>query len=426
MIDIKLIRENPEIVRKNLKERGNKGKPALVDELLKLDKTWRANLEKVNGLKHKRNVLTKEIAELKKAGKNTDKKLKEVKEIPLEIKKLEENVEKLKEKRDKIHKSLPNIIHESVPLGVGDENNVEIKKIGKPPMFDFKAKNHLELLIHLKLIDSERAAKVSGTGFFYNKEELAILDMALQRFAIDFLRKRGYILVNPPYMLRRKPYEGVVDLEDFEEVMYKIENEDLYMIATAEHPLVSQFMNDTITEKDLPIKLVGISPSFRKEIGTHGKYTKGLFRMHQFHKVEQVILCKPGDSWKFHQELQKNCEDLYKELGLAIRVVNTCAGELSGIASKRLDTEVWMADGKYREVGSNSNCLDYQARSLNIKFREGEGKSPKDFVHTLNNTALATSRVMIGVIEQNQQKDGTIKIPKVLRPYMNKKKFIGK
>ncbi len=426
MIDIKLIREHPEIIKKNLEKRGKKDQVKLVDEFLKLDLEWRKKVEEVNELRHKRNVLTKEISELKKDGKSFDKKLAEVKEIPKEIKDLEIKIEKIKERAHKIHMDLPNLIHESVPIGLTEEENVEIKKIGNPPKFDFKPKNHLELLINLGLIDPERAAKVSGSGFFYNKEELVLLDFALIRFAIDFLRKRGYVLINPPYMLRRKPYEGAVDLSDFEEVMYKIENEDMYMIATAEHPIASMYMNEVLNKKDLPLRYIGISPCFRKEIGAHGKYTKGLFRMHQFHKVEQFIFSEPENSWKYLEELQKNSEDLYKQLGLACRVVNVCSGELSGTVSKRIDTEIWMADNKYREVGSNSNCLDYQARRLNIKFREGEGKPPKGFVHTLNNTAIATSRTMIGIIEQYQQKDGTILIPKVLRKYMNGKKFIGK
>jgi len=255
-------------------------------------------------------------------------------------------------------------------------------------------------------------------GFFYNKEELALLDLALQKFAIDFLRKRGFKLIVPPYMMRRKPYEGVTDLGDFESVMYKIENEDLYLIATSEHPMGAMFMNEVIDKKDLPIKFCGLSPCFRKEVGSHGKYTKGFFRMHQFHKIEQFIFCHPEESWKFHEELQRNTENMFKMLGLTYRVVNVCTGDIGVIAAKKYDTEIWMADGEFREVGSNSNCTDYQARRLNIKFREKEGQAPVGFVHTLNNTGIATSRVMIAIIEQNQQKDGSVIIPKVLRDYM--------
>jgi seryl-tRNA synthetase len=211
----------------------------------------------------------------------------------------------------------------------------------------------------------------------------------------------------------------MVDLADFETVMYKIEGEDLYMIATAEHPVGSMFKDETLNKKDLPIKFVGLSTNFRKEIGAHGKYTKGLFRVHQFNKVEQFIFCMPKDSWKLHEELQKNSEELYQGLGLHYQVVNVCTGDIGSIAAKKYDILTWMADNVFRETGSNSNCTDYQARRLNIKYREKEGQAPAGYVHTLNNTALATSRIMVSIIEQYQQKDGTVKIPKVLQPYMN-------
>jgi len=251
------------------------------------------------------------------------------------------------------------------------------------------------------------------------RDELALLDHALQRFAIDFLMKRGYRLIEPPFMMNKKAYEGATSLEDFEEVMYKIDGEDLYLIATAEHPIAAMFMNETFNEADLPLKIVAFSPCFRKEVGSHGKYTKGLFRMHQFNKVEQFIFCRPEDSWKYFEELQKNCEDIYKALKLPYRVVEMCSAEVGKRAAKQYDVEVYMADGKYREIGSNSNCTDYQARRLNIKYREKEGLPAKGFVHTLNNTALATSRAMLAILENYQQKDGSIKIPAVLQPYMN-------
>jgi seryl-tRNA synthetase len=253
-----------------------------------------------------------------------------------------------------------------------------------------------------------------------------MLDNAIQNYAVDLLIKRGYVFIVPPYMMRREPYEGVTDLAAFSDVLYKIDSEDLYMIATAEHPVGAMFINEVIEKKQLPIKMVGRSPCFRKEVGSHGKYTKGLFRTHQFHKVEQFIFCLPEQSWEYHEELQKNCEDLYQGLGLHYRVVNVCTGDIGDIAAKKYDTEVWMADGEFREIGSNSNCTDYQARRLNIKFREKEGLPPAGFVHTLNNTALATSRTLVAIVEQYQQADVTIKVPDVLIPYMNGMKFIGK
>jgi seryl-tRNA synthetase len=220
-------------------------------------------------------------------------------------------------------------------------------------------------------------------------------------------------------MMQKKPYLGVTDLEFFGDQLYKIDKEDLYLIATSEHPMAAMHMDEILLSNELPIKFVGVSPCFRKEVGAHGKYTKGLFRMHQFNKVEQFIFCLPQDSWKFHEELKKNAEDLCTSLGIHFRVVNVCTGDIGIIAAKKYDIEAWMADGQFREVGSNSNCTDYQARRLNIKFREKEGQAPTGFVHTLNNTALATSRTMIVILEQFQQKDGSVIIPKVLRPFMN-------
>jgi len=267
------------------------------------------------------------------------------------------------------------------------------------------------------LIDEERAAKTSGHGFFFLKKDLVLLDLAIQRFALDFLKKKGFIIIEPPFMIKRKPYEGVVDLTDFENVMYKIENEDLYLIATSEHAMGAMFMDEVFDKKDLPLKLAGVSACFRKEVGAHGKYTKGLFRMHQFNKIEQFVFCLPEQSEKMLEEIQRNAEELYQALGLHFRVVELCSGDLSILKNRSYDTEVWMADGNFREVGSATNCTDYQSRRLNIKFREGEGKAAAGFVHTLNNTALATSRTMIAILEQFQQKDGSVVIPKVLVPY---------
>jgi seryl-tRNA synthetase len=419
MLDIKLIREHPEIVRNNLKKRKEEEKIKLVDDLLKYDKKWRELIQEANQLRQKRNLITQEIADLKKKGKDAKLKMKEVKEIPDRIKKLEIQVDEYKKKADEILLSLPNILHESVPYGKDENDNVVIKVVGKPPKFDFKQKNHIEIVEDLGLIDSERAAKIAGHGFYYLKEDLALLDFAILNYTMNFMRKRGYLLIEPPFMMKRKPYLGVTDLEFFGDQLYKIDNEDLYLIATSEHPMAAMYMDEILLKDDLPIKLVGISPCFRKEVGAHGKYTKGLFRMHQFNKAEQFIFCLPQDSWKFHEELQKNAEDLYTSLGLHFRVVNVCTGDIGIIAAKKYDIEAWMADGQFREVGSNSNCTDYQARRLNIKYKDKEGQAPAGFIHTLNNTALATSRVIIAILEQFQQKDGSVIIPKVLVPFMN-------
>lgn len=426
MFDIKMIRENPEIVRKNIEKRNAPEKLKMLEKLIEVDKEKRALIQKTQQLKYERNVITKEISKLKSEGKDIEKKLKQAANIPNQIKSIDGQLEKLEELCKNLLMNIPNMLDDSVPIGKDEHDNVEVKKWGSRPNFDFSPKNHLEILENLELIDIERAAKVTGHGFFYLKNELAMLDNAIQNYAVDLLTKRGYSFIVPPYMMHRKAYEGVTDLAAFHDVLYKIDSEDLYMIATAEHPVGAMMINEVIEKKALPLKFVGRSPCFRKEVGAHGKYTKGLFRTHQFHKIEQFIFCLPEQSWKLHEELQKNCEDLYQGLGLHYRVVNVCTGDIGDIAAKKYDTEVWMADGEFREIGSNSNCTDYQARRLNVKYREKEGMPSAGFVHTLNNTALATSRTIVAIIEQYQQADGTIKIPDVLVHYMNGMKFIGK
>ena len=419
MQDIKLIREHPEIIKNDLKKRKDEEKIKLVDDIIEYDKKWRELTQEANKLRQDRNVITQEIAELKKKGKDVKAKMKGVKEIPNKIKKLEVQSEDYKKKINYILMKLPNILHESVPYGKDENDNVVIKTWGKTPKFDFTPKTHMEIMKDLGLVDAERAAKVSGAGFLYLKNKMVLLDLAIQRFAINFLIKKGYTLIEPPFMINRKAYEGMIDFEDFEMVTYNIAGTDLYLIATSEHPMGAMYIDEILDKKDLPIKFVGVSPCFRKEIGTHGKYTKGLFRMHQFNKVEQFIFCLPEQSWQFHEEIQNNSEQLYQQLGLHYHVVNVCTGDIGTLAAKKYDIEVWMADGQFRETGSNSNCTSYQARRLNIRFREKEGQAPAGFVHTLNNTALATSRTMMAILEQFQQKDGSVIIPKVLRPFMN-------
>ncbi|MFH1770077.1 MAG: serine--tRNA ligase [archaeon] len=425
MLDIKNIRENPKEVRKNLAKRKDPALLKIFDNILSIDEKYRKILYSVEQLKAQRNKSSLQINELKKAKKDFKKVIVQVQNINKEMARKEGELVNIRAKLNGDLMRLPNLLHESVPVGKDDSDNVEVKKVGKLPKFGFKPKNHLELLENIKLIDSERASKNTGSGFFYLKGDLALLDYALQMFTIDFLLKRGFTLVEPPHMMRRKPYEGVTDLADFENVMYKIEGDDLYLIATSEHPMAAMHMNEILNAENMPIKLCGISPCYRREVGSHGKYTKGLFRMHQFNKIEQFVFCHPKDSWKMHTELQKNSEDICKELGIPYRVVNVCTGDLGTLAAKKFDTEMLMADGNYREVGSNSNCTDYQARRLGIRYQESEGKPVAGYVHTLNNTAVATSRIMIAIIENNQNRDGSINIPKVLQKYMGKK-FIKK
>jgi seryl-tRNA synthetase len=387
MIDVKLIRKNPELIKKNLQKRNDPEVLRLLEEFIENDESWRRAQTKVNELRRRRNKISQLIGQLKKQNQDTAAALREAEKIQEMVKEGNIEVREYEGKSRSTLMRIPNLLHESVPYGEDETENVEIRRWGNPPEFDFTPKNHLDIALDLGLIDEARSSKVAGTGFYYLKEDLALLDLAIQRFAIDFLRKRGYVLIE-------KPYEGVVDLADFETVMYKVENEDLYLIATSEHPLAAMFMDETLLKDDLPIKLTGMSTNFRKEIGTHGKYTKGLFRVHQFNKIEQFIFCLPEQSWKLHEELQWNCEQLYQQLGLHYRVVNVCTGDIGTVPAKKYDVEVWMADGKFRETGSNSNCTDYQARRLNTKYREGTGKPPKDFVHTLNSTALTVPHVL--------------------------------
>ncbi|MBI4014355.1 MAG: serine--tRNA ligase [Candidatus Aenigmarchaeota archaeon] len=411
MIDIRLIRETPEAVRENLKRRNDPALLKLLDNAIKLDAKRRELIKETEALKQKKNEITREIA-----AKKNKALLQEAGKIAAEIKKKDEELAATDEKTRAALMSIPNVLHDSVPRGKDDSENVVVRNEGSVK-FNFAPKNHADIATALGLLDEERAAKVAGAGFYYLKGKLALLDMALQRYALDALVKRGFTPVQPPLMMRRKPYEGVVSLADFENVMYRIDGDDLYMIATSEHPMAAMRMDEIINEKELPIKLAGVSPCFRREIGAHGKYTRGIFRVHNFNKVEQFVFCTPEDSWKVHEELQKNSEEILRNLGIAFRTVNVCTGDIGSIAAKKYDIEFLMADGQYREIGSNSNCTDYQARRLGIRYREKEGAAVKGFVHTLNNTALATSRAMVAILEQFQQSDGSVRIPKALQAY---------
>ncbi len=424
MLDIKLIRESPEIIKKDLKKRKDNEKLKLLDKVIELDKQNRELMQQAQHMRSKRNEVSKIISMLKKQGKDVTKELKLAAEIPQDIKKIEEEQNKIQDKLKNGLRTLPNILHESVPYGEGEDENETIEKVGKLITHDFKTKSHVDILDEYDQADIPRAGKISGSRFWFLKDKLAMLDFALQKYALDFMYNKGYIIVQPPFMMNRKSYEGVTDLKDFEDVMYKIEDEDLYLIATSEHPLTAMFMNEIMEEKDLPIKTCGISSCFRKEAGSHGKDTKGIFRGHQFNKIEQIIICKPEESWKYHEELLNNAKEFFKSLGLHFRVQSICTGDIGTVAAKKYDIEVWMpAQQKYREVVSCSNCTDYQSRRLGIRLR---GKESNVLVHTLNSTCVATSRAIVAILENFQDKKGVIHIPKVLLPYMNGIKKIEK
>jgi len=420
MLDIKLIREKPELVKNNLAKRGNPENINMLNALIDIDKTWRQNLTKLNDLRHERKLVTIEIATLKKNGKDASSQVEKAKQIDAEITGIEKQVVTDEEKTRNHLMRLPNLLHETVPVGIDENANVQVKTWGTIPKFDFPIKNHIDLSLNLDIMDIERAGKISGSRFFYLKNEAALLDIALISFALGEMAKKGYAPVEPPYLMRKDAYEGVTALSDFEDVLYKIENEDLYLIATSEHPMAAMYKDEVLKQEDLPLKLAGVSTCFRKEAGVHGKDTRGIFRTHQFNKIEQFIFCAPEQSWQLHEELIQNAEDLIQKLGLPYRVVNVCTGDIGTVAAKKYDIEAWMpAQNAYREIVSCSNCTDYQARRLNIRYREKEGAPTKGFVHTLNSTAIATGRTIVAILENYQQKDGSITIPKALRKHMN-------
>ena len=424
MLDINLIRQNPEIIKKNLERRKDNEKLLWIDDLLKKDKLQRQLQRELDELRHSRNKFSLEIRQLKKEGKSPDKKIKEASGLPKKIKEIEDKINEIRIKIKFYMMQLPNIMHESVPYGKNESENVEIRKWGKTRKFDFELVNHGSLIEKLEIGDFARAAKVAGKGFYYLKGDLALLNRALINFSIDFLAKKGYTLIDAPFMINKKVADSVTDYEFFKDMIYKIEYDDLHMIATSEHPLMGMYMDETIPGEKLPVKMISYSPCFRKEIGSHGVDERGLFRVHQFHKVEQVIICGQDESWKYFEELIKNSEDLFKALEIPYRVVNICTGDLGIVASKKYDLDLWMPrQKKYKEACSCSNCTDYQARRLNIRYGTA-GKPQQPLVYSLNNTAIATSRVLIAILENYQNKDGSVDIPKVLQPYMHGKKKI--
>jgi seryl-tRNA synthetase len=425
MIDTKLIRENPALVEADLKKRGDTNKIKLLQELIALDKKRRGIMQKADKLKNKRNVATKEIAELKKKGKPIAKKLKEMKEIPVKIKKLDDQLEKLTHKTNDLLMRMPNILHESVPVGAGEEDNKLVREWGEKPSFGFQPKDHIDICTALDLIDIERAAKVAGARFYYLKNELVLLNQALIRFALDFMKKKGFVPIQPPYMLRREAIADATDLADFESMIYKIEGEDLYLLPTSEHAMLAMHMGEILDGKAMPLRYCGVSPCFRKEAGSHGRDTKGIFRIHQFEKVEQFIFCKPEESWQLMEELIRNAEEFFQLLKIPYRVMNICTGDIGTVAAKKYDLEAWLpGQKKYRELVSCSNCTDYQARRSGIRYRDATNEQTK-VPHTLNSTLTATERTLIAIIE-NYQTEDSVRIPEILQPYMGGMKEIKK
>ena len=423
MLDIKLLRENLDLVKENIKKKNQHDKVKLVDEAIKKDSDWRKLKSQVDSLRSDRNKISKEINDLKKAGKNTDSAMKKAQKIPDEIDKIEKKAMFLEEEVRKILWNLPNIISKQTPIGKDASENKEIKKEGKIPKFDFPVKTHVELAEALDLADFSASAKTSGNGFYYLKGDLALLNQALIGFALDKMQKKGYLYVETPLMLNEKSIFASMDKAAIEQSVYHVEGEDLNLIGTAEQSLLAMHMDQTIPEWELPKKYISYSMCFRKEVGSHGINEKGLWRTHQFNKVEQFIFCSPEESEKYYEELLENSENILNSLELPYRIVEMCSGDLADWKYRSADFEVYRPTRKeYGEIMSLSNCTDYQARRLNIKCIDKNGN--KKILHTLNNTALATSRIMVAILENYQQKDGSILIPKALVPYMNGKKKI--
>ncbi|HUR63587.1 MAG TPA: serine--tRNA ligase [Candidatus Thermoplasmatota archaeon] len=420
MLDIRLLRETPDVVKADLRKRGRED--GVVDQVRALDQAWRDGLKRMEELRAERNKSGKLIAEAKKAGQDAKPVLDRMAAVAEELKRLEAEVPAAEKQRDALLRSIPNLMHPSVPVGKDDSGNVEVRAWGGKPTHPFPAKSHVDLLESLDVADLERAARAAGARFAYLKGDLVLMGRALEMFALHRLAAKGFTAIEPPYMLRREAVEGAVDLADFESVIYKVEAEakepPLYLIATSEHPIAAYHMGEILEDAKLPLLYAGVSPCFRKEAGAHGKDTKGIFRVHQFSKVEMFAYCRPEQSWHLHEDLVRNAEALFRELGIPHRVVNICTGDLGSIAAKKYDIEAWMpVQGAYREVVSCSNCTDFQARRYNTRSRKSPG-DPTEFVHTLNSTAIAVQRTLVAILENFQQADGSVVIPEALRPLM--------
>lgn len=418
MLDIKLFRENPDIIRESEKRRFRD--PAIVDQVIEFDRLWREKKQEINELRRLRNEKSAEIGKIKKKDKKADISgiQNEVKKMKADLEQAEKDVEDLFKKREETRYKVGNIVHESVPVGQGEDANVIVRTWGKPAEPANWRQGHADMVELLDVAVIEKAAEVAGSRTYYLKNDLVFLNLALVNFALDFLeRERGFHVFWTPYFLRKEIMEGASELADFEEQLYSDQKEDVFFIATSEQTLVALHYNEIIEPENLPLRYAGFSTNFRREAGAHGRDFKGIFRVHQFEKVEQFIYADPENSWQYHEELIDNAEKMFQKLELPYRVINIASGELNDNAAKKYDIEVWFpAQQTFRETVSCSNCTDFQARKLNI--RVGRTGADKEFLHTLNSTAIATSRVICAILENFQEEDGTVKIPCALHPYM--------
>ena len=417
MLDPKILRENPEIIRKMLRERDVNFS---LDDLIKLDKERRELIVKTDDLRKKKNDIALEIAQKKKIGQDATPLIEQMRQVSEMLSGLEVIQTKTESEYTKLALTLPNLIHESVPIGKDETANKELRRWGKIPQFDFKIKDHIGISQNLDLIDLERAAKVAGARFYYLKNDLVKLNQALIHYALDFLSEKNYTPIQTPYMINRSSMEGAIIANDFEDVIYKIEGDDLYLIGTSEHAVASMHSDEILEGKSLPMRYAGVSPCFRKEAGAHGRDQKGIFRVHQFEKVEQFIFSRPEESWKEHEQMLSIVEEFYQKLEIPYRIMVLSSGDLGKISAKTYDLEAWMAgQNSYREIVSCSNCLDFQARRLKIRFRDRTNDQPQ-YLHTMNSTLVATSRTLVSILENFQTKDGHVVVPKILQKYVGK------
>ena len=420
MLDPKLIRDQPEKVRKMIRDRAVKFD---FDNMIELDKKRRDLIKETDELRKKRNQMSISIAKAKKSNEDISTLLNDMEKISKDLDDLEQSQKSIQSSYTTLAFSIPNMIHESVPIGPDEYSNLEIRKWGAIPNFDFDVKGHEEIAEKLDLLDIQRASKTAGARFYYLKGDLVKLAYALTAFASEFLSEKGYKLIQPPYMINRKSMEGAVIADDFEDVIYKIHNEDLYLIGTSEHAIASMYLDEILDGKSLPDRFGSISPCFRKEAGAHGKDQKGIFRVHQFEKFEQFVFTKPEDSDNEQEKMITNSEEFFQKLGIPHRVILLSSGDMGKVSSKTYDIEAWMpGQNSYREICSISNCLDYQSRRLKIRYRDKTNEET-EYIHTLNGTLVAVERTIVAIIENFQTNDGHIKVPDVLQKYLGKDKI---
>ena len=414
MLDPKIIRDEPEKIKEMLKDRAVEFD---LEKMLELNKMRKDMMQQTDELKQKRNQMSMKIATEKKAGNDASELLQEMSQISSKLDDMENQRKTIDDDYHKLSFSIPNMIHDSVPKGPDESFNKQVRTWGDVPKFDFEVKDHIDLGLGLDIVDLERASKTAGARFYYLKGGLVKLGQALTAFALDFVSKRDYNLIQPPYMINRQSMEGAVIADDFEEVIYKVQDEDLFLIGTSEHAIASMHYDEILEGGKIPLRYASISPCFRKEAGAHGKDQKGIFRVHQFEKIEQFIFCRPEESWDEHEKMIKNTEEFYQELEIPYRLMLLSSGDMGKVSAKTYDIEAWMAgQNAYREIVSCSNCLDYQSRRLKIRFREKSNEDTK-YIHTLNSTLVAIERTMVAILENNQTKDGHVEIPKVLQKY---------